>query len=124
MNNKISLLAATLLTAGAALMAAPAQAITFHYNWTEDKGLYENGKKVLSVKDSKGDYDSVDVSYDHSNDMLSWSSSFTQKGNHQIDGGWLVLSNGPNPKNHKKEFAIFYLDVSDVNNTKLTAYSY
>lgn len=124
MNNKISFLAATLLTAGAALMASPAQAVTFHYDWTEADGLYENGQKVLSVNDRQGDYDAVSVSYDDNSSLLSWSSSFTQVGNHQIDGGWLVLSDGPNPKQHDKEFAIFYLDASDVNDTKLTAYAY
>lgn len=124
-NLKVSFIASIALAVSSVIMAAPAQAATFNWNWQESDGLYDaNGKQHLWVNDAVGDYDAFSVSYDTDSERLSWSSSFTQVGSNQIDGGWLVISDGPNPKRHDKEFAIFYLDASDINDTRITAYAY
>ncbi|RMG06207.1 MAG: hypothetical protein D6728_19160 [Cyanobacteria bacterium J055] len=54
-------------------------------------------------------------------ETFTWNSVFEKKNGNLPDGGWLVMSDGPNPKTHAKEFAIFYIDA--VKN-KLTAYAY
>ncbi|MBE9028226.1 PEP-CTERM sorting domain-containing protein [filamentous cyanobacterium LEGE 11480] len=64
----------------------------------------------------------IRTTFNDETDLFTWKSTFKQKDNGLLaNGGWLVISNGPNPKQHDKEFTAFYMD--GVNN-RLTAYSY
>jgi hypothetical protein len=54
-------------------------------------------------------------------ETFTWNSVFDKNNDSLPNGGWLVISDGPNPKNQDKEFAIFYLD--GVKN-QISAYAY
>ena len=64
-------------------------------------------------------FESVETTYNDATEELTWSSTFSSTA---IDGAWLVLNDGPNPKqNEDEELAIFYLDGLT---NRLTAYEY
>lgn len=86
---------------------APAQAAKFSYEQTGGAG----GPLA-------GSFESLQTTYNTNTDKLTWSSTF----NTEVDGAWLVINGGGNPKqNSAGELAIFYLDGLT---NKLTAYEY
>jgi hypothetical protein len=89
------------------------------YDWCTDGTCYHQIGQPLGFRDSHARHESLSTTYDELTQTLTWSSSYS--GNHNLDGGWLVLSDGPNPKHQDLEYAIFYLDT-DAN--RLTAYAY
>lgn len=107
----------------------PVQAQTVQFEWDrEDAELLHNTNKCstcykdqnlpLGLNDKPGVHEFVQTTYNQQTEELSWTSTFS---NSAVNGGWLVISDGPNPKKHAHEFAIFYLDGL---NNKLTAYAY
>lgn len=57
-------------------------------------------------------------------DQFTWTVTFNDGVAKDTDGFWLVVSPGPNPKGHAWEFAIMYLDASNILNPKATVYRY
>ena len=130
------ILSSAVLAASIATIA-PASAKTAVYNW--DKGIdllndddtndnqwwgLENGADnggVIHVDNSLGYHTSITTSFDDVNNILTWNSVFQEKGDAKPQGGWLVLTDGPNPKHIDQEYAIFYMD--GVTGT-LSAYAY
>jgi len=90
---------------------------TVHYwNWVEGQN---------SVNDNGGDFKSISASFNADTNELIWSATFGDAPNgRKTDGMTLVLNNGPNPKGHAGELAVFYFDADDENNPILTAYAY
>lgn len=71
--------------------------------------------------DAAGNVASFSTSYDDVTQQLTWSSTIEEVGGNLANGFWLVLSDGPNPKNHVNEYAIFYGDATSGN---ITSYVY
>lgn len=108
-----------------------AQAQTFKFEWDRDTAnfiadpdrptcstCYESTDLPMGFNDRIGVHDFIGTTYNRQTQELTWESTFS---NSTINGGWLVLSDGPNPKKNELEFSIFYLDGL---NNKLTAYAY
>ena len=106
MIKRLTLAAAVLSTASLTATAAP----TYEFNAFQPKGGTASG----DILDVYGKYDA-------SSQQLSFKSTINQKRNNLADGFWLVLSDGPNPKNHVDEYAIFY---GDGKTGRLTSYVY
>ena len=90
-----------LLTAASVLLAsAPAFATTFTFDSSNLPGATEAGKTK-----------SITTSFNDNNNKFSWSSTYAKNQNGILpDGLWLVANDGPNPKGHAGELAIYYLD--------------
>ncbi|MGD1938231.1 MAG: PEP-CTERM sorting domain-containing protein [Cyanophyceae cyanobacterium] len=125
----LSLITSAAIAGGLALsLAGQASATTFKFDWEKADGGGSQGKSAvtgrnqhISVNHSKGYYESVSTTFDDITDEFTFSASFSDKNGKTIDGGWVVISDGPNPKGQGEEYAIFYLD--GVNNTA-TGYAY
>ncbi|MDY6940305.1 MAG: PEP-CTERM sorting domain-containing protein [Cyanobacteriota bacterium] len=133
---KSLILASTVLAASLSAIA-PAAADTAIYTWDEgidlladdnaddywwkdlDNGAGNGG--ILSVQNSLGYHKSVTTTFDDVNNILTWDSVFQKKGDKTPQGGWLVVTDGPNPKYLEQEYAIFYMD--GITGT-LSAYAY
>ena len=63
-------------------------------------------------------WENISGSYDDSTEVFSWETTFN---NPNIDGFWLVVSDGPNPKGHSNQLAIMY---GDLENEFLSVYVY
>lgn len=97
------------LTAGL-LAATQASATTYHYDIANPPG-----------SDGAGDVTFFSATYNDVSEQLSWSSTIQTENGFLADSFWLVISDGPNPKNHLEEYAIFY---GDGNTGNLTSYVY
>jgi hypothetical protein len=101
----------------AVLLAGPAAGMTFAYEWDPSEGTED-----IALNSDVGDVERLLVSFDDVTEVLVFGSAFSPVGNNLLpDGGWLVLSDGPNPKGDVSEWAIYYLDRVTGN---LTAYVY
>lgn len=102
--------------------AASVTTTTSSYNWKPgDSGAGVNNRIGIHEK-IKTTYTTETQGDQTLSETFSWKSVFSETENGDLpNGGWLVISDGPNPKNHEKEFAIFYLDGV---NKKVTAYAY
>ena len=123
------------LALGTIGIAEQAQASTLQYEWSEleeaDRQYYSNpwcasgecyGGFGGGLNNKVGIHKSITTTFDDVTEELTWSSTFAKTSDGELpDGFWLVLSDGPNPKNHDYEYAIFYLDGIE---NKLTAYAY
>ncbi len=106
---KIKLL--TLLTALSISNSAIADTETIYsFDITNPPGS-SNGGKITSLS----------LEYNETQEKLAFSSSIQKHNNHLANGFWLVLSDGPNPKNNVDEYAIFY---GDATSGTLTSYVY
>ena len=101
------LLAATILAWGATAKAAPI------YEYSIDSPISGNS--------AAGTIESITTRYDAGLQQLSWQHEIADKNGNASNAFWLVLSAGPNPKNHRGEYAIFYGDTAS---NSLTAYEY
>ncbi|MGB3237712.1 MAG: hypothetical protein WBB29_05415 [Geitlerinemataceae cyanobacterium] len=115
---------------GSASAVAPASSSTYNYEWTRpeanadqwnglDNGANNGG--FINVDNKIGYHESIKTTYNEKSNILTWDSVFSQKDNNLPMGGWLVVTDGPNPKDLEHEYAIFYLDGA---NKKVTAYAY
>lgn len=111
-------------------IAAPASSSTFTYEWTRpatdadqwwslSNGANNGGS--INVDNRIGYHESIKTTYNEKSNILTWDSVFSKKGENLPMGGWLVVTDGPNPKDQEHEYAIFYLDGASK---KLTAYAY
>jgi hypothetical protein len=101
---------------GCILIAGPAPAALFTYSW-----LPGEGGDDVSVSHGVGSFRSVYASYDTDTGHLLWEATFDRNGEMLPDGGWLVLSPGPNPKANLHEYAILYMDAGSG---RATSYIY
>lgn len=90
--------------------SSQASATIFTYDITNPPG-----------SDGAGDVTAFSTSYNDVTQQLSWSSTVAESSGNLADGFWLVLSDGPNPKDNVNEYAIFYGDSHTGN---LTSYVY
>ncbi len=116
--------------AGLAVAVASAQGVL--YGWNYAKGQPGSGTQY-GRNDTGGTVESINSSFDSSNNRLTFDVLFSGANNSSgplaTNGFWLVLDNGPDPKTHTGELAIFYFDASRVfagtaANPTLTAYEY
>lgn len=136
---KINEFASKIFTAGAIAMGiliniTPAEAAKFSYEWDRPEEdiianpykpncttCFRDADEAIGLNDAYGEYEYIKTTYNTNSELLTWESTFTTVGDKAIDGGWLVISDGPNPKGDVNEYAIFYLDGV---NERLTAYAY
>lgn len=90
--------------------ATQASATTYHYEINNPPG-----------SDNAGDVTFFSATYNDVSQQLSWSSTIQTANGNLANGFWLVLSDGPNPKNQVDEYAILYGDGLSGN---LTSYVY
>lgn len=96
------------------LATLPVNAATFQFQC--------EGATCGRANNSHGIHDAIDTTYSDTRNVLTWSSTFTPDPQGDIpNGAWLVLSPGPNPKQHVDEYAIFYLDGE---HNRISAYAY
>ncbi|MEM9087375.1 MAG: PEP-CTERM sorting domain-containing protein [Cyanobacteria bacterium P01_F01_bin.53] len=95
-----------------ALTSAPVSAVTFTFDTNRAGGSSHAGTQTAFT-----------TSFDDTTDLLTWSTTYKRNPdtNALADGGWLVLSEGDNPRADALQYAIFYLDG---NNNKVLAYNY
>lgn len=101
----------------ATTLSAAAFAQTYNYQWNEGDGGANNAGGVIKQ---------LNTSYDTGAKSLSWSMTFGEVPSSsalKTDGFWMVVSNGPNPKNQSGQLAIFYMDASNPAPV-LTVYAY
>lgn len=106
----------TLMAAAtASLLGASAHGQVYDWSWTPGApGNYSYGN-------GGGNIESIQARYHKSGSSLRWSTTFGDQG---TKGYTLALNNGPEPKGHGGELALVFLDMTDVNNPCLTAYTY
>jgi len=108
--HKSSNLINSLALAAGLMFATQASATLYTYNIDNPPG---------SV--GAGDVTNFNTTYNDSTSQLTVSSTLSRANGHLANGFWLVLSDGPNPKHHVDEMAIFYGDGITGN---LTSYVY
>ena len=125
----ISILSSAAIITGLAFgFVHQASATTFKFDWdraTDGNHLGESAvqsghNQRIWTNNSSGTYESLTTSYNDETNRFNFSASFSDNGD-PIDGGWVVISNGPNPKYRDKQFAIFYIDAD---NNQVSAYAY
>ncbi|MFD2255753.1 PEP-CTERM sorting domain-containing protein [Luteolibacter algae] len=117
MKSKICALCATFV-ASAGL--ASAQSFTYNAQDLNHDSVIDPGN--LSYKSSIAYIDDFALMYNPGSKSLDVSVTLS-KNNHSPDGFWFVLSDGPNPKDDKNQYAIFYFDASKASPI-VTAYVY
>ncbi len=103
-----------LLFFASCVFAATANATIYTYN-TNNPGLFGGS---YATSNNLG-YDSISASFNDANNQFSWEVDYS--GTSTPDGFWLVISDGPNPKNNPLEYTIFYGNYTSSN---LSAYAY
>ncbi len=104
------------LAFGGIMLAQSAQAQTWRWTWNGDRSY---------VNDSAGRFDSAFATYRPSDQKFSFNLTMdAQAGtDKKVNGYWLAISNGPNPKGIAGELAMFYFDASGAQPV-LTSYGY
>ncbi|HVU64216.1 MAG TPA: hypothetical protein VHC70_09580, partial [Phycisphaerales bacterium] len=100
-------------------MANPAD-VTYTYN-------YVKGDSGYGRSDTGGTVETITATFNPGTKRLTFDAYFsgaTSGGSLITSGFWLVLNNGPNPKTHPGELAIFYFDATTLSSPKLTVYGY
>ncbi|NEP61296.1 MAG: PEP-CTERM sorting domain-containing protein [Symploca sp. SIO2G7] len=103
-----SLAAVTSIT----LAVSPASATTFIFD-SNNVG----GNQIVGV------HKHILTTFDGNTDLFTWKSTFQVNPNNGklANGAWLVISEGPNPKDNVQEYTMFYLDGI---NEKVSLYTY
>ncbi len=104
-----SLATVTFITLAA---TAPAAAMTFTYDASD-----------LGGNDKVGSHKNILTTFNDTTDLFTWQTTFqANPGSGKLaDGAWLVVSEGPLPRENVQEYTMFYLD--GINN-KVSMYSY
>ncbi len=106
-----------LLLTACVLCPGASRAMTWSYDWNRGQGT-----PGLQINDNAGVFQGVAISFDETTELFSWSSTFSPgAGGVLPDGGWLVVTEGPNAKGFDSVYAIFYADGVTGN---LTTYVY
>ena len=108
-SNAIKMVSALSLAAGL-LLSTQASAVAYSYSIDNPPGSA-----------NAGDVSNFSTTYQTGTEVLTVSSTIKKDNGKLADGFWLVLSDGPNPKHHFNEYAIFYGDGISGN---LTSYVY
>ncbi|MCA9398957.1 MAG: PEP-CTERM sorting domain-containing protein, partial [Candidatus Omnitrophica bacterium] len=96
--------------------------VFFFNTSTASANLYEYDiVPTVDVNQSAGKLESLYTSYDNTTQKFTWNTIFTPNYGHLPTGFWLVVSDGPNPKNNHNEYAILY---GDLIHNQITAYVY
>lgn len=121
------------LVAAAALLglsASASHAVLFGWNYAKNQP--GNGTQYAR-NDAGGTIESINSTFNSSTKRLTFDVLFSGANNTTsplvTNGFWLVVDNGPNPKTHSGELAIFYFDASRVfagtaSSPTVTAYEY
>lgn len=111
---------AVVALAGLGLCAsAHASVYTYHYS--------QSGVGAPAAQNTGGYVDSIDAQFDSSSKRLSFSAAFgpatgqTWLGTH---GFWMVMSDGPMPRDTASKYGVFYFDGSVPATPRLTVYTY
>lgn len=94
---------------------------------TAEATIYAYSDPTPTGENQAGTFESIAAQYDDQLQLFSWTASFSEGQNGNIlngnlpDGFWLVVSDGPNPKNDEDEYAILYGDGAT---NKVTSYVY
>lgn len=116
MKNNHKLLAAMTLLAATGLAHAAPISIFSHTLKNPDGGSFQG------VNTRGGDVQNIRTTYNETAQTFSWSYTVAPTENGDVnDGFWLVVSDGPDPKNDENEYAILF---GDLDNNRLTAYLY
>ena len=109
----------------AVLLAASGVASADVFSWSFTPGQPGGN---YDQNNSGGTFQSMNSTFNTASKQLDFTVRFS---NQVTKGFWLVINNGPNPKDHPGELAIFYLDASRLydadtlnNPVYLTAYGY
>jgi hypothetical protein len=87
------------------------------YCWEREHGEFAHMNDAVGVHEAvSGRYRDTGLSQ-----TFSWSATFGPSDGRTPDGMWLVVSDGPNPKDHLREYAILYVDALKGD---LAAYTY
>ena len=112
-SNRFMSMFAGAAAAAAACVGAAGSASATIYTYDDPHGLYSGGQ-ILTENFSS--------TYDAANQRFSMTTTVNGSiSRSTADGFWIVLSDGPNPKNHVNEYAILY---GDAVNNRITAYVY
>jgi MYXO-CTERM domain-containing protein len=104
-------------------LAASAQATM--YSWQFTAGMPQPPMGSYGVNNDAGSINVVSSTFDNVTKRLTFDASFgTVSGSLVTRGFWLALNNGPNPKTHGGEMALFYFDASNLMTPRLTTYVY
>ncbi len=76
------------------------------------------------AKAQAGDLKKIVTRFDSVSNEFYWEATFQDCNGTLPNGFWLVTNNGPNPKGHAGELAIFYFDASNPADVVVTAYAY
>jgi hypothetical protein len=112
MNSKMMILAAGVMA------SAMSSASVWTFDWK--KGDSGQGGNAGTIKSIKSTFDDVSDRFTYSFTIDKKSGNSSSK----VDGFYLAMNDGPNPKGKPGELAILYFDARDTNNLKLTAYGY
>ena len=92
-------------TAGTALHA---QVYQYAVGDTDHDSVLDSGS--LGYNANAGYVDNLKTSYNANTESFDFAVDFSAKDGSLANGFWLVVSDGPNPKNHVDEYSIFYFD--------------
>lgn len=112
MNSKLMMMTAVVVA------SAPAQATIWNFEWK--KGDTGQGSAAGVVQ-------SISSQFNTNTDRLKYSFTIAKEnGDPQSDvnGFYLAMNDGPNPKGKSGELAFLYFDASNTSDLKLTAYGY
>ncbi|MBY0313778.1 MAG: hypothetical protein K2W85_17070 [Phycisphaerales bacterium] len=117
----------TLICAAAGAIALAASSSAFATVWSYN---WQNGQPGgPTANHAAGLVDSFSTSFDDVTKRLTFSVTFgavpgNPGGGLQTNGFWLAINDGPNPKTHPGEMAIFYFDARNLANPRMTVYGY
>ncbi|MEZ5162916.1 MAG: PEP-CTERM sorting domain-containing protein [Fimbriimonadaceae bacterium] len=100
-----------------AVLAAGAQATTWNFDWAPGDGGATNS--------SAGALQTVTSTFNDVTNQFTFEFTIGPKyGSSKVDGFYLAMNDGPNPKGKPGELAILYFDVKSATDLRLTAYGY
>lgn len=104
-----------LAAAAATLYGATAYGQVYDWSWQPgDPGNY-------SYSNGGGNIEKIQARYHKGANALRWSTTFADQ---RTNGYTLAVNKGPEPKGHGGELALLFLDITDLSNPCLTAYTY
>jgi hypothetical protein len=106
------------MTVGALLAAGlSASAQASFYTWSWDR------RETLN-NFSAGRPGAMTSTYDSESKVFTWDVIFANGVARDTDGYWLVVNDGPDPKNRSRRHAIIYFDATDLANPEVSVYRY
>lgn len=71
-----------------------------------------------------GTISSLRSTFDQNTDRFTWDVTYSDGATKNTRGYWLVVSDGPNPKNIDSQLAIIYFDATNLASPKVSVYRY